>query len=180
MHSRRRCRQRRSSRRCSIDLRDATSMMLLGDLDWLVARSSMLSPSPPRARRRARSSNVCISIDDVRSSFVGSLGSWLTVLIDVKRWRGMDIRLGKHLGTPSSTRSNSHRQSCPSCPSHPILTQTACHRPRLDASIVPSVPPSRLSRHSPSPRKQHVRFLPASIPSGKCPRGRRVAASRPS
>lgn len=163
MHPRRRCRQRR----CSIDLRDATWMMLLGDPDRLVARSSMLSPGPPPAqrddpaRRRARSSNACYLYRRCQVKLCGSLGSWLTVVIDFKRWRGMDTgqtrppRLG-----PSRTANPAHRL--------PILPVAA----NSDADgMSPASPRCRyrafraslsLSRNSPSLRKQRVRFLQPS------------------
>lgn len=160
-------------------------MMLLGDPDRLVARSSMLSPGPPPAqrddpaRRRAQSSNACYLYRRCQVKLCGSLGSWLTVVIDFKRWRGMDIRLGKHAHLDSVNLAPPILPiACPFCPSQPILAQTECHRPRLDAGIVPSVPRSRCRSISP-PLGSNTSDS-CTHPLRQVPPCRRVAACKPS
>ena len=122
---------------------------------------------------------ACLSGDDVRSSFVAllALGSLLPVMIDIKRWRGMDIRLGKTQPSLDSARlraandahllpilpvtSNSDANGVPT-------TSPRCKYRALGVYIVPWVCISRLSRHCPSPRKQRVRF-PRSTPQAFAP-----------
>lgn len=75
---------------------------------------------------------------------------------------GWDVRLGS---TRKSTRPTPPILPicCSSCPSHPLLVRMTS-KPRLDASIVRRVPPSRAV--PPSPRKQHVRFPCSSRGAG--------------